>query len=227
VANQRQRKAVESGEVAAAAASGSAQLRIRNYYDLKVATHGATPVAADWTCRATQELRFVQLLRICRLDAPLSLNDVGCGYGALSRFLARRHPSADIDYLGFDVSPGMIREAQRLPSTPTSRFEIGGRSPRVADYCVASGIFNVKLDIATAAWRKLVKATLTDMQRSSRLGFAVNFIDRAAADAVAPELFTTTARPWLTFCRTGLNMDASLVGNYGLPEFTLLARHRH
>ena len=77
---------------------------IENYYTAKVSRHGATPLGVDWTCIATQELRFVQLLKLCEFAAPFSLNDLGCGYGALLAYLAKRHASAAIDYLGIDLS---------------------------------------------------------------------------------------------------------------------------
>lgn len=199
---------------------------VRAYYESKVATHGATPVAVDWSCRATQELRFAQLLKVCDFGRDFSINDVGCGYGSLAGFLRRRHPARVIDYLGFDVSRGMIDEALRLVAATSCRFEVADRNPRCADYCVASGIFNVRLDQRRPQWRRLVRATLADMQRNCRLGFAVNFIQPARAGAAAPELFTTPARTWTSYCETGLGMRVELVRDYGLPEFTLLAWHR-
>ena len=55
---------------------------ISDYYTAKIRKFGATPLGVDWTCLPTQELRFVQLLKVCDFTSPLSLNDLGCGYGA-------------------------------------------------------------------------------------------------------------------------------------------------
>jgi len=52
---------------------------VEAYYGARVAKYGATPRGVDWSCQATQSLRFVQLLRICDFAAPFALNDVGCG----------------------------------------------------------------------------------------------------------------------------------------------------
>ena len=87
--------------------------RIEAYYGDKVARHGATPRGVDWTCVPTQELRFVQLLSLCDFSRPFSLNDLGCGYGALTGFISLFHPQAEVDYLGVDLSRAMIRRARR------------------------------------------------------------------------------------------------------------------
>ena len=110
---------------------------IEAYYSSAVAKHGATPRGVDWTCVATQELRFVQLVKICDFATPFSLNDAGCGYGALLAYLSRRHPAAVIDYLGTDLSPAMIRHAKRRWRRPGVRFVVAGASPRLADYSLA------------------------------------------------------------------------------------------
>ncbi|MGZ5195649.1 MAG: class I SAM-dependent methyltransferase, partial [Ramlibacter sp.] len=86
---------------------------IERYYTAKIARHGATPLGVDWESVPTQELRFVQLLKICDFASLVSLNDIGCGYGALLSLLDQRAPGK-VDYLGLDLSPLMIAEARRL-----------------------------------------------------------------------------------------------------------------
>jgi SAM-dependent methyltransferase len=85
---------------------------VTDYYASALAQHGATPRGVDWSCKPTQELRFVQLLRLCSFRVALSLNDVGCGYGALRGFLHTRHRLAKIDYLGVDLSEAMVDSAR-------------------------------------------------------------------------------------------------------------------
>ena len=59
-------------------------------------------------------MRFVQLLKLCDFKLAFSLNDIGCGYGALIAYLDRRHPNCVSDYVGIDVSAMIIRLARRL-----------------------------------------------------------------------------------------------------------------
>ena len=81
---------------------------IAAYYTNKLLRYGPTPHGVDWTCSATQELWFVQLMKLCDFTKAFSLNDMGCGYGALLAYLAKRHAGTAIDYLGVDVSLAMI-----------------------------------------------------------------------------------------------------------------------
>ena len=199
--------------------------RIEAYYGDKVARHGATPRGVDWTCAPTQELRFVQLLKLCDLSRPFSLNDVGCGYGALIGFIARRHPQAEIDYLGVDLSSVMISRARRRHrGTVGRRFVVGSDIPRTADYAVASGVMNVMLDHPRALWEEFVADTLRRMHASTRLGFAVNFMAERPDGGGTVGLYRTDPLRWASFCQQVLGCAADIVDGYGMREFTLLVR---
>lgn len=194
------------------------------YYTGKILQFGATPHGVDWTCMPTQELRFVQLLKICDWGRPFSLNDLGCGYGALLAYLAKRHRSARIDYLGQDVSQAMVKQASQLwRGRRMASFAQGHELGRTADYSVASGIFNVRLAHSRARWEAHVRATLAELHAGSALGYAVNFLAPVATRGPR-ELYRTTPEPWARHCELELGGKASVLADYGLREFTLLVR---
>lgn len=199
---------------------------VEAYYSLKIALYGATHRGVDWESDAAQALRFAQLLRLCDFARAFSLNDIGCGYGALLGFLATAHAGAEVDYLGVDLSPAMVRQAQEMwRSRSPARFAVDKRGPRVADYSIASGIFNVKLDQPIPLWERFIASTLADMHRSSRKGFAVNFLlAEGTGPASPPQLYRTRPEPWISHCEDVLGASAELLGGYGLSEFTLLIR---
>ncbi|MEO7128766.1 MAG: class I SAM-dependent methyltransferase [Rhodoferax sp.] len=204
---------------------------IARYYTGTVQAHGATPAGVDWRCVPTQELRFVQLLRLCDFTAPFSLNDLGCGYGALLAYLARRHGTTEVDYLGVDLSAAMIAAARRLWSKRRGpdrqvEFAVGHASARSADYSVASGIFNVKLDPSAARWRRFVAATLDQLHMSSRRGFAANFMTPLArGSAGSAGLYRTPAGVWRRYCEQKYGATVEIITDYGMREYTLLVRH--
>jgi SAM-dependent methyltransferase len=203
---------------------------VEAYYGARVAKYGATPLGVDWSCQATQSLRFVQLLKICDFLTPFSLNDVGCGYGALCAFLAMRYPDFGIDYLGVDISRAMVRRARRRFAMTDRRFAVGQASPRLADYSVASGIMNVNVGYPRAVWEDFVAAMLRDMRRTSRRGFSVNFMSDAVAASEAPDnsgairLYRTSPERWVLYCENVLGCSVETLDNYGMREFTLLLR---
>ncbi len=146
-------------------------------------------------------MRFVQLLKLCDFSAPFTMNDLGCGYGALAAFLRRRHGACAVDYLGIDLSKEMVRRARRQwRGVERVRFVAGDRSPRMADYSVASGIFNVRLGESDDGWQSFVRATLHQLALTSSRGFAVNFVDPPLCGGwVAPGLYTTSPEPWVEY----------------------------
>ena len=201
---------------------------IDRYYSATIARHGPTARGVDWTSAPTQKLRFLQLLKLCDFSTSFSLNDLGCGYGALLAYLAEHHARTKVDYLGIDLSAAMIRHARKLwREGNRKRFVVANASPRIADYSVASGIFNVQLEQPGDRWERFIATTLEQMSETSRLGFAVNFFDAPAPGRTArPGLHRTAPAPWIRYCEQKLGMKAKLLEDYGLREFTLLLRRR-
>jgi SAM-dependent methyltransferase len=202
---------------------------IEAYYSAKVARYGATPMGVDWSCQATQSLRFVQLLKVCDFSTAFSLNDIGCGYGALAAFLAVRHPKAKVDYLGIDLSRPMIERARRRHSGPDRRFTTRTTGFRIADYSVASGIMNVSLGHSHEIWEGFVARTLAQMRATSRLGFSVNFFSDMTrpgtpASPAVDDLYRTRPEKWASYCEDELDCAVETVTDYGMKEFTLLVR---
>jgi SAM-dependent methyltransferase len=191
------------------------------YYSRKAQLYGPTPQGVDWPSAETQELRIAQLLKGFSFATPCSLNDLGCGYGAALYTICKFFPTARIDYLGIDLSAEMVRLAQlRWGERAHATFAVANASPRVADYSIASGIFNVKLDCERERWQQLVCKTLKELCATSRLGFAVNFlVDEGGLDI--PELYRTPPEPWIEYCERGCGSKVDVVSGYGLPEFTL------
>lgn len=185
--------------------------------------HGATPLGVDWSCAPTQHLRFVQLLKLIPRAVDFSINDIGCGYGALLGFLHRRRRGVLIDYLGVDLAPEMIAVAGKRNRRRSATFAVGRCAPRIADYSVASGIFNVKLAQDEDIWHGFIETSLDDMAASSRHGFAVNFLAPQREGETGPaELYRADPQRWIDHCRSRFGVIPTLVTGYGLREFTLL-----
>ena len=197
---------------------------VADYYTEKLAQHGETPRGVDWNGEDSQELRFQQLCKIIDDRRQFSLNDLGCGYGALHDFLVDRF--SGFSYSGIDVSEGMIRSAeQRYQGIPQARFVLASEPDGVADYGVASGIFNVRLGRADAEWRAYVEATLDILDRTSRLGFSFNCLT-SYSDAEKMRDYLYYADPCALFdlCKRRYSRNVTLLHDYGLYEFTILVR---
>ena len=197
---------------------------VGHYYDGKFAAHGPSARGVDWNSPESQILRFEQLASLFADDrARFSVNDLGCGYGALATFLRERGYAAT--YAGYDLSPVMVEHARMsFRDDPHVRFREGtGLLP--ADYSVASGIFNVRLDFGEGEWATYVAETIAQLARASRKGFAFNMLtSHSDEDRKRPDLYY--ADPCETFeaCRARFSRHVALLHDYGLWEFTIRVR---
>jgi len=203
---------------------GTALDEVERYYSAKLQQHGATARGVDWSSEASQETRFEQLARIIDRGEPFTLNDLGCGYGALFDYLAARF--RDFAYRGVDVSEPMIRAAaERHPGEARAAFSVGARCPGTADFSVASGIFNVRLNADPTLWGRHVEETLDHLHAVSVHGFAFNSLTSYSdADKMRPDLYYADPCRLFDHCKRRYSGRVALLHDYGLWEFTILVR---
>ena len=198
---------------------------VARYYTDKVNEHGPTPKGVDWRDAESQALRFDALIELIPDDGPeLSINDYGCGYGALLDVLAKRR--GKLEYLGYDVSEAMIAAARaRHCADERASFTTDEAELRPADYTVASGIFNVRLGEPVAQWRAYVLETLDKLALLSRRGFAFNALTaHADPDRMRSDLYYADPAELLDHCFRHYSRDVVLRHDYPLYEFTVSVR---
>ncbi|MCB5175192.1 class I SAM-dependent methyltransferase [Microvirga lenta] len=196
--------------------------QVAEYYDDKARTYGATPKGADWRDAESQELRFLELAKVLRGARTGSIAEVGCGWGAFPLW-AQRH-SLDLDYTGYDISEVMLREAESVcGALPNVRFAKGDRPDAMADYVVASGIFNVRFDAPNDNWLDLVRSTIDNMYEKARIGIAFNFLTGFSdRDRMEARLYYADPGAILNYCIGRFGRHVTLNHDYGLYEFTVL-----
>ena len=197
---------------------------VASYYEDKLAEHGETARGVDWNGDESQSKRFAQLCRIIQATDRFSVNDLGCGYGALHDYLKRHYRS--FGYSGVDISGNMIEAARRrCGKSGDARFIQASRPDRIADYGIASGIFNVRLTCDEEHWQRHIEETLDALDRTSRLGFSFNCLT-SYSDADKMRDYLHYADPLAMFdrCMRRYARSVALLHDYGLFEFTILVR---
>ncbi|QJW84078.1 methyltransferase domain-containing protein [Ramlibacter terrae] len=197
--------------------------RVASYYSDKLALHGETPLGVDWNGAEGRVLRFEQLARVIDADGRFTVNDLGCGYGAFLEFLRPRHEG--FHYNGYDVSEEMVRAARaRLPGSDAT-FSVAAAPAEDADFGIASGIFNVRLGADEPTWEAYIAATLDDLHRTSRRGFAFNCLTSYSdPDRMRPDLHYADPCRLFDLCKRRFSRQVALLHDYGLYEFTILVR---
>lgn len=201
--------------------------QVEAYYSQKVSVHGATPAGVDWNGAEGQRLRFAQLARLLpAAPSSITVNDLGCGYGALLPYLSEHGYTGR--YTGYDISERMIDTARaQAPQSQAglqSDFLVGDQ-PSLAEYTIASGIFNVKGARSDSEWNEYLLDVLTGMERCSTKGFAFNVLT-SYSDRERMKDTLHYADPCFLFdhCKRCFSRDVALLHDYGLYEFTILVR---
>ena len=197
---------------------------IAEYYTAKLAEHGETARGVDWNGEESQALRFEPLCKIIAPTEPFTINDLGCGYGALNDFLLKRFNQ--FDYTGIDVSKSMILSAQqRHQNDGQARFLLSSEPDQMADYGIASGIFNVRMGRNDAEWTNYVETTIEALNNTSRAGFAFNCLTSYSdANKMRDELYYADPCVMFDLCKTRYSRNVAILHDYGLYEFTVLVR---
>jgi len=197
---------------------------VADYYSDKLAKYGLTPQGVDWNGKKSQELRFEQLCKIINSAKGFSVNDLGCGYGAMFEFLDERY--SEFTFNGFDISENMIKaSSQRFKTRNNAHFSVGDCPSEIADYSIASGIFNVKLQQNDMEWLQYIYQTLNVLNEYSRLGFSFNCLT-SYSDKDKMRDYLYYADPCVVFdhCKRNFSRNVALVHDYELFEFTIIVR---
>ena len=198
---------------------------VARYYSAKIAEHGAMPRGVDWNGEESQMQRFAQFTKLIDGSRHFSINDLGCGYGALYPYL-RTH-FTDFSYYGCDISQAMIEKARELHTNGRAgpQFRLGDKPESVADYSVASGLFNVRVGRPDDVWLTYLIETLDCLSRFSCRGFAFNCLTSYSdPDKMRPDLYYADPLVLFDHCKKTYARDVALLHDYGLYEFTILVR---
>lgn len=197
---------------------------VANLYEDSLDKHGTAPMGVGWRDAESHTLRFEKLASVIAGNDPVSVNDLGCGYGSLHGYLRDTGRTVS-HYRGYDISEKMLAEARdALPDDPSVELQAGALLTAGADYGFASGIFNVKLEAAEDAWREHILATLANLNAFSTRGFAFNLLS-TYVDYREDHLFYGDPLFFFDHCKRNFSRSVSLLHDYPLYEWTIAVRN--
>lgn len=156
----------------------------------------------------------------------VSINDLGCGYGALYEFIKMNNMRLS-KYFGYDISEVMIEAANEfiLKNNQEKDCEIflenSSLITHYADYSIASGIFNTIFDEQESQWRDYILAVLHNMNEKSYKGFSFNMLTDKV-DFRGENLYYANPCYYFEICRKYFSKKVVLLHDYPLFEWTIL-----
>ena len=193
---------------------------IRKYYNNYYNRYGDSYKSVRWSSEETQKLRFNFLIKVFELETKTTINDLGCGLGDLVNFIDTKR----ISYYGYDLSNFFVNQAKETHPKISEHFFLidNVRQIRVADYTIASGIFN------DCFWffnkknqKKRVFNIIEQMWNKSRKGIAFNFLTPKHKKKYYDGLLYFEVDEMIKFCIENLSPNVYLFENYTENDATL------
>lgn len=200
--------------------------KIESMYSDNLKKTGVDSRSVGWNTEACQKLRFSKLAAVLEGSEPISVNDLGCGYGSLLEFLQRDLGAEVTQYYGYDISQDMLDVARaKLASAGPDVVQLLNAPSLVtrADYSFVSGTFNVKFDADSDTWKDYILACLNNMNEYSDKGFAFNLLT-SYVDWEEPHLFYGDPAYWFDYCKRNFSKKVALLHDYDLWEWTVVVK---
>ncbi|MHC1729912.1 MAG: trans-aconitate 2-methyltransferase [Syntrophobacteraceae bacterium] len=203
----------------------TALAKVADLYSRNLNKYGMTPMSTGWRDEAGQQLRFKKLAQIIMpedIRDGFSVNDFGCGYGAMFNYLDERFPGAIVSYKGYDISSEMIAAARsRFSKEARATFIESAGIDGVADYSFVSGTFNVRIGSTESEWSNYINKCLVELFSKSSKGLAFNLLT-SYVEWKDDNLFYADPSVYFAFCKANLSKYISILHDYPLYEWTML-----
>jgi len=170
-----------------------------------------------WSSRSDQHMRFEVLCRSLNLQGKRVL-DIGCGLGDFIPWAEEKF-GPDFDYMGIDLSKGLIAAARQRFGGLRRRFMVGTLSPESSigefDISVLSGTLTFKTSDNCSTMQNILKSAW----ERSREAVCSNFMTRYA-DFELEKNFHYSPEDVFRFAKS-LSRFVTLHHDYDLWEFTI------
>jgi SAM-dependent methyltransferase len=200
--------------------------RIAKLYTDGLAEFGPVAKSVGWRGEISQKLRFQKLIQVIDEEVKtreLSVNDLGCGYGAMYQYLKDDCGLKIAKFFGYEISQEMLSCAQNMIKDEEAVFVVSDHILYEADYSFTSGIFNVKFDIEEGLWKHYIEEVLLNMHEKSTRGFAFNVLT-TYVDYKEDHLYYADPFYFFDFCKKNFSKKVSLLHDYDLWEWTMLVK---
>ncbi len=198
--------------------------KVKEYFNSKLDSFGATHQGVDYNSTDSQERRFFELTKIIGTTRKYSLLDFGSGYGAMYDYLLKI--GHNLHYVGYDIAEPMIEKGREVhPNNPQCIFTSNIEDIPTLDYAVLSGTFNMKLDIDISVWEHTILEGLHHMDEHASRGFAFNMLTMYSdEDKMRSDLYYGDPSFYFDYCKRNFARNVALLHDYGLYDFTILVR---
>jgi len=200
-------------------------LELVDHYERCFEKFGATPKGVDWPNEHDLNVRFQVMLDIChhalKKTEPVSILDLGCGYGALYDFILKNDLANKIQYHGVDLSEKMIISAKNRH--PSIQFEvrdilIDRLDPAQFDFVLMNGLLTERTTLSQHDMEEFSHTIIKEAYELSKNGIAYNVMSDHV-DWKREDLFYVSFDRMADFLKQQCSKHYTFRSDYGLYEY--------
>ena len=196
---------------------------VSSIYSRAVKKYGSKPKAVAWRDKKRQLRRFQifsGLFSLVPSEAGFSINDLGCGYGAMFSAYRNMPEFTNSRYFGYDISADMLIEAQKQLHDPRATWIKSHIATEEADFSFVSGTYNLNMDADEKLWTSYIENNLLQLWSKTRvaLGFNMLSIDSPKRQNT---LYYADPEHFFAFCSKNMGGRVRLVDRLAPAEFVI------
>lgn len=197
---------------------------VAKLFDRSMQVFGANHKAVAWRDPIRQFRRFQVFsgLMTSVEDAAghTSVNDLGCGYGAMFQAFADLPPLKNGKYIGYDISEEMLSAARKRIRDLRASFIHSHIATEEADYSFVSGTYNMKLDADDDPWREYIEDNLIQLWSKSKRALGFNMLS-SLNPRREQTLYYADPEHFTEFCRRNISPNLRRIDTMAPDEWTI------
>tara|TARA_Y100000780_G_C13661627_1_gene408879 strand:+ start:449 stop:1123 length:675 start_codon:yes stop_codon:yes gene_type:complete len=196
---------------------------VNRVFSKSVKIHGSKPKAVAWNNQEKQFRRFqifAGLFPLIPSETSFSINDLGCGYGAMFAAYKDLPEFKNGSYYGYDISIEMLLEAKKHLDDPRASWIQSHLATEEADFSFVSGTYNLNMDADKDQWRTYIENNLLQLWSKTRLALGFNMLS-AHSPKRQKTLYYADPEHFLAFCTKNMNGRVQLVNRLAPEEFVI------
>lgn len=197
---------------------------VARIFDKSVKVFGPGNKAVAWKTEEKQLRRFQifsGLITASQEKNDYTINDLGCGYGAMFQAFMDLAAMKNGRYFGYDISAEMIRTARDLIKDPRATFLQSHFATEEADYSFVSGTYNMKMGQESHIWLDYVERNLIQLWSKSRIGLGFNMLS-IHNPGRQKTLYYADPEYLYKFCHQHMSQQIRLINRLEPEEFVIL-----
>ena len=194
--------------------------RLETIYTERFKEFGSEPLGSFWLNADRQTSRFKIILNQVLALKPkgrLFIADIGCGYGALARYIKTKKYYRRINYVGYDINKYLVNQCEKSITENWARFCVGDRPNNTVEFSVMSGTYNLAPTKNVANWEMYVFNCLNSCWSRSSHGMVFNLLVAEKPFISDGRIYYSNAERIRRYCSAGFG-PTRVIRESALPK---------